>query len=108
MESACSGAKEQGGTTIGVLPGGSRHDANPYIDYAIATGMAEARNLAIIHTADGIIALPGEYGTLSEVAFALKYEKPIVTLRSWNVSENMIVAETAAEAVRRVLQEVEK
>ncbi len=106
MAAACRGAKEANGTTIGILPGGEKAAANAHVDYAIATSLGEARNLAIVRTADGIVALPGAFGTLSEIAFALKYNKPIVTLGSWNVSTEMIVASTPAEAVQRILEEV--
>ncbi len=108
MEAASRGAKSAGGTTIGVLPGTCRDDANPYIDHAICTGIREARNLAIVLTADGVIALPGEFGTLSEISFALKYRKPVVSLRSWNVSERILRAETAEEAVETILREVNR
>ena len=99
MEAACRGAKGAGGTTIGILPGVNRQDANDYVDHAIATGMREGRNLAIILTADGVIALPGEFGTLSEISFALKYNKPVVSLCSWEVSDRIIRVGTPAEAV---------
>lgn len=108
MEAACRGAKAAGGTTVGILPGVSRLDANLYVDYAIATGMGEGRNRVIILTADGVIALPGEFGTLSEISFALMYNKPVVSLGSWEVSERIIRVETAAEAVETILLEVEK
>ncbi len=68
MEAAAKGAKEVGGTTIGILPHTDRHEANPYIDIPIATGFGEGRNLVIIRTADILIAIDGEYGTLSEIA----------------------------------------
>jgi len=108
MEAACRGAKGSGGTTIGILPGDHRSDANAYVDFAVATSMAEGRNLAIILTADGVIALPGEFGTLSEISFALKHDKPVVSLGSWEVSERIIRVGTAVEAVTRVLSEVDK
>ena len=108
MEAACRGAKGAGGTTIGILPGVNRRDANVYVDHAIATGMREGRNLAIILTADGVIALPGEFGTLSEISFALKYNRPVVSLGSWEVSDRIIRVGTPAEAVEYIMLEVEK
>ena len=99
MEAACRGAKAAGGTTIGILPGPDRADANPYVDVAIATGINEARNLAIIRTADALIAVGGSYGTLSEIGFALKAGKRVVGLRSWEI-KGMVAAATAEEAVR--------
>lgn len=98
MEASAKGAKGAGGTTIGVLPQPDRHTANPYIDIPIATSFGEARNLIIIRTADILIAVGGEYGTLSEIAFALKTEKRVIGLRTWDIP-GVIKAETPAEAV---------
>ncbi len=99
MEAACRGSKAAGGTTIGILPGPDRAEANPYVDVAIATGINEARNLAIIRTADALIAVGGSYGTLSEIGFALKAGKRVVGLRTWEI-EGIVPAVTAEEAVR--------
>ena len=85
MEFACKGAKSAGGTTIGILPGNDKCDANEYVDIPIATGIGLARNIIIINTADVIIALSGSYGTLSEIAFALNLKKPVVALDTWAV-----------------------
>ena len=71
MEAACRGAKESGGTTVGILPGPDRHAANLYVDIAIATGLGEARNAVVVGCADAVIAVGGEFGTLSEIALAL-------------------------------------
>jgi uncharacterized protein (TIGR00725 family) len=108
MEAACRGAKSAGGTTIGILPGVDRRGANDYVDYAIATGLGEGRNLVIILTADGVIALPGEFGTLSEISFALIHNKPVVSLGSWEVSDRIKRVGTPAEAVEYIMLEVEK
>jgi uncharacterized protein (TIGR00725 family) len=99
MEAACRGAKAAGGTTIGILPGPDRSGANEYVDIAIATGINEARNLAIIRTSDVLIAVGGSYGTLSEIGFALKAGKMVVGLRTWDI-QGMVPAENAEEAVR--------
>ncbi len=99
MEAACRGAKEAGGTTIGILPGIDKHEANAYIDIPIVTGIRDARNTIIARTADGFIAVAGEYGTLSEIAFAKKFGKPIVSLRSWNFDSTIPQAEDAEQAV---------
>lgn len=99
MEAACRGAKAAGGTTIGILPGPDRSGANEYVDIAIATGMAEARNLAIIRTADALVAVGGSYGTLSEIGFALTAGKKVVGLRTWDI-EGIVRAATPEEAVR--------
>lgn len=83
MEAACKGAKSAGGTTIGILPGSRREDANPYIDYPIITGIGYARNKLVIKTGHVVIAVGGSYGTLSEIAFALGYKIPVVGLNTW-------------------------
>jgi len=98
MEAAAKGAKNEGGTTIGILPQPDRHSANPYIDIPIATSFGEARNLIIIRTADLLIAVGGEYGTLSEIAFALKTEKPVIGLHTWDI-KGVIRAATPAEVM---------
>jgi len=83
MEASSKGAKEQGGVTVGILPGFSIDQANPYIDIPIATNMGHARNTIITQTADVLIAISGEYGTLSEIAIGLKLGKPVYGLGSW-------------------------
>lgn len=83
MEYSCKGAKNAGGLTIGVLPGNSKKDANDYVDVPIVTGISIARNLIIVNSADILIAIDGGYGTLSEIAFALNLEKPVIVLESW-------------------------
>jgi len=85
MEAVCRGAKEAGGVTLGILPG-RRSDANPYVGIAVATGMGHARNVIIIESCDAVIALPGEHGTLSEIALALKMNRPVISLGSWDIS----------------------
>jgi uncharacterized protein (TIGR00725 family) len=85
MEAACRGAKREGGTTVGVLPGVSPKDANPYVDIPIATGLGEARNAVVVQSVQAVIAFPGEYGTLSEIGLALKMGKPVVGLGTWQL-----------------------
>jgi len=104
MEAASRGAKKDGGVTIGILPGNEKSAANQYIDYAIATGIGEARNVIIIKTADAVIALPGKYGTLSEMAFAMKMGKPIVSLSNWDISEDIFKTDDPEEAVARAVE----
>ena len=99
MEAACRGAKVAGGLTIGILPGPERSGANRHVDIAIATGINEARNLAIIRTADALVAVGGSYGTLSEIGFALKVGKRVVGLKTWDI-KGMVPAASAEEAVR--------
>ncbi|MCQ6962243.1 TIGR00725 family protein [Methanolobus chelungpuianus] len=99
MEAAARGAKMEGGTTIGILPGDSRHGANPFIDIFILSNMGHARNAIIAQSCDVLIAIGGEYGTLSEIALALKMGKKVVTFRSkWEI-EGTVKACSPAEAV---------
>ncbi|MBW6463571.1 MAG: TIGR00725 family protein [Bacillota bacterium] len=105
MEAASRGAKEAGGMVFGILPGDSPHEGNSHLTAAIATGLGEARNAIIARTVDAVIAVGGEYGTLSEIALALKMNKPVIGLRSWQLTPPiplktlMLVAATSAEAV---------
>lgn len=80
MAAAARGAKEAGGTTVGILPGDSVADANPWIDYAVATGMGHARNLAVVASCEAAIALGGQWGTASEIAYARLLGRPVVVL----------------------------
>ncbi|MFA0822382.1 MAG: TIGR00725 family protein [Methanomethylovorans sp.] len=99
MEASARGAKRQGGTTIGILPGNSREDANRYIDFQIVTNMGHARNAIIAASSDVLIAVGGEYGTLSEIAIALKMGKTVVVIESkWGI-EGTIKATDPQEAV---------
>lgn len=99
MEASARGAKRQGGTTIGILPGNSREDANRYIDFQIVTNMGHARNAIIAASSDALIAVGGEYGTLSEIAIALKMGKRVVVIESkWGI-EGIIKASDPQEAV---------
>jgi len=84
MEAVCCGAREAGGLAVGILPG-EKDEANKFVGISIATGMGYARNVLIVKSADVIIALPGEYGTLSEIALALKMEKRVINLKSWSI-----------------------
>lgn len=104
MEAACHGAKERGGFTIGILPGVSKAEANAFVDLKIVTGLRCARNLIIARTADALIAIDGAYGTLSEIAFGLNFQKPVIGLRSDFRIEGMRHAQSAAEAVAQALQ----
>ena len=98
MEAAARGAKDAGGTTIGILPQATKEMANQYIDVPVATGFGEGRNVVIIRTADALIAIGGEYGTLSELAFALKMGKPVVGINTWDI-KGIIKADTPEAAV---------
>ena len=106
MEASAKGARQVGGLTIGVLPGPSKHDANPYIDIPVVTNMGQARNVIIVSTADAVIAVGGAYGTLSEVAIALKIGKPVVSIGSWEVADEIFRATNATEAVKIVMSKL--
>jgi uncharacterized protein (TIGR00725 family) len=85
MEAACRGAAAEQGITVGILPGTDPDSANPYVQIRITTGLGEARNVVIIRSAHAVIAIDGEYGTLSEIAFALKNGKPVIGLNTWEL-----------------------
>ncbi len=86
MEAACRGASEEGGVTIGILPGNSPLDANQWVTFPIATGIGHARNSIVVGSAHAVIAIDGEYGTLSEIAYAAKLGIPVVGLGTWSVT----------------------
>lgn len=114
MEAACRGAKSVGGTTVGILPGSDRTAANAHVDVAIATGLGELRNGLIVRSVEGVVAVGGEHGTLSEIAFALKLGKPVVGVRTWELRRRdqpdpgIVVADDAAAAVATVLALAER
>lgn len=101
MEAVSKGAKLAGGLTVGIIPGADKHQANAYIDVPIATGMGYARNTIVATAGDIIIALPGETGTLSEIAFAINMKKPVIDLGGWDVP-GMFKAGSAKEAMEIV------
>ncbi len=98
MEASCEGAKAGGGITIGILPGTEKRDANPFVDFPIPTGFGEARNLVIIRTADILVAIGKSFGTLSEIAFALKMGKEIIGIETFDL-EGVYQAKSPEEAV---------
>jgi uncharacterized protein (TIGR00725 family) len=102
MEAASKGAKEGEGTTVGILPGISKDDANRYVDIPVTTGLSHARNVIVVRSADAVIAVSGEYGTLSEIAIALKLGKPVIGIRTWDGVEGVIKADSPEEAMQRV------
>ncbi len=114
MEAVCRGAKSKGGLTIGVLPGEDASMANRYIDIPIVTGVGYARNMAVVKSAQAAIAIGGNYGTLSEIAYALKKGIPVIGLNTWSLSRNgqggdpIIRVRNAAEAVDRAMAAVKK
>lgn len=98
MEAATEGAKKAGGVTVGILPG-EKETANSFVTVAIGTGMGHGRNAIVVRSADVVIALPGLYGTLSEIALALKMDKMVIDLGDWNV-DGMIKATSPEEAIQ--------
>jgi uncharacterized protein (TIGR00725 family) len=100
MEAACRGARGEGGVAVGILPGLDRGAANPHASVAIATGLGEARNALVVRAADSLIAVGGAYGTLAEIALALKAGKPVVGLGTWEIDgvERAEGPESAVEA----------
>jgi uncharacterized protein (TIGR00725 family) len=110
MEAACRGAHSVGGLTVGILPGDDPGAANPYVDIAIATGLGEARNAIVARTAQAVVAIGGRYGTLSEIAFALKRGLPVVGMNTWKLaplegdfSIPIVYVDDPVEAARRAL-----
>ena len=106
MLASAKGSKRAGGLTVGILPGRDVKEANPYIDIPIPTGMGEMRNALVVRASMGIIAVGGGYGTLSEIALALKTGKPVVGINSWEVSEDIVRAEDPAQAVELILKAI--
>ncbi len=104
MEAAARGARERGGHTVGILPSYDRDSANPAIEFAIATGMGEARNAIVVASADAVIALAGEGGTLAEIGFALKLGRPLIALKSWPQLDGLHRADHVAAAVTMALE----
>jgi uncharacterized protein (TIGR00725 family) len=102
MEAACRGAKEAGGLTVGIIPGARRGEANAFVDVAIATGMGYTRNSLVVMNSDVLIAVDGEYGTLSEIAYALVYEKKVFGLGTWDI-DGIEPAADPKDAVERAL-----
>ncbi len=112
MAAASRGAAKAGGTTVGVLPGDDRADANAWVGVAIATGMGEVRNALVARAADAMIAVGGEFGTLSEIALALKLGRPVIGIDTWEMRRSGVTldpilrARDAAHAVELVLERV--
>jgi uncharacterized protein (TIGR00725 family) len=109
MAAACKGARSAGGKTVGIVPGNSRDEANPYVDIPIVTGIGEARNVIVVNTAQAVIAIGGKFGTLSEIAYALRSKIPVVGLNTWTLSKNgrlvksIIAANNPKEAVEKAV-----
>ena len=110
MEAACRGARSRGGLTVGLLPGSDREEANGWVQLAIPTGLGEARAALVVRAADVVIAIGGGWGTLSEIALALKGATPVIGLGTWELDrggEGIVRGESAAGAVRVALEVAE-
>lgn len=108
MEAAARGAKEAGGLTVGILPGDCAGDANPYIDLPIVTDMGHARNVILVRSSDALIAISGGFGTLSEIAFALKMGLPCVGIGTWDIHEDIVRRDVPEEAVQYAFERIRK
>ncbi|MGQ4807071.1 hypothetical protein NKDENANG_00410 [Candidatus Entotheonellaceae bacterium PAL068K] len=108
MEAASRGAKKGGGLTIGVLPGTTRGEANRYVDVPIVTGLGDARNAIVARSSEILVAIAGEYGTLSEIALALKMGRPVVGLRTWPLAIDIMRVENPEQAIEKVLDTLGK
>jgi uncharacterized protein (TIGR00725 family) len=105
MAAACRGARAHGGRTVGILPGHDPAAANPWVDIAIPTGFGEARNALVVRAAEAVIAVGGGYGTLSEIALALKAGTRVIGLDTWEIP-GVEVADDATQAVAWVQADV--
>jgi uncharacterized protein (TIGR00725 family) len=110
MEAACKGASEAGGLTVGILPGDSRGQANPYVQIPIVSGIGYARNVAVVKSSQAIIAVDGSYGTLTEIGYALQSGIPVIGLGTWSLAiqgkadKNIIPAKNAKDAVEKAMK----
>ena len=110
MEAACKGASDEGGLTIGILPGDNRLSANPYVKIPIVTGLGYSRNVAVVKSSQAIIAIDGSYGTLSEIGHALQSGIPVIGLDTWSLSidgrvdDRIIPADSPKDAVNRAME----
>lgn len=111
MAAACRGAREAGGEAIGIVPGHEVGEANEFCTHVVATGIGHARNLAVVSSGEAVIAIGGEWGTLSEIGFTRAIERPVIALRSWELkgrermgdAPGVVPAESAREAVELAL-----
>jgi len=114
MDASAKGAKEAGGITVGILQGDTRIGASKYLDISIPTGMGEARNVLVVKAADAVIAIGGEYGTLSEIAHSLKMNTPVIGLETWDIGEDefgktrIIKADNPISAVEKAYELAKK
>jgi uncharacterized protein (TIGR00725 family) len=101
MKAVCSGFKTGNGITIGIIPSYNKNDANSFVDIVIPSGLGLARNVLVVKSADVVVALPGEAGTLSEIAYCIQFGIPVVSLNSWEI-KGVIKVNSVEEAVSKV------
>jgi hypothetical protein len=104
MAAACRGAREAGGLTVGLLPGSDRGAANPWVTVAVPTGLGELRNGLVVRAADALVAVGGGFGTLSEIALALKLGRPVVGVGTWDIASGVVRIDDPCAAARRALE----
>ena len=107
MQAACKGCKSAGGQTVGILLGDDPARANEWVDAALPTGMGEARNALVAKAGEAMVAVGGEYGTLSEIAFALKLGKTVVAIGKWSELDGVTPATSASNATDLIFQALE-
>ena len=108
MEGAARGCSDAGGMTVGLLPGLEKESANPYIQVPIPTGLGEGRNLLVVRASDVLVSIAGGYGTLSEIALALKIDKPVIGLETWKDIRGVHYAHDFRDAIQMVRQLLDK
>jgi uncharacterized protein (TIGR00725 family) len=106
MHAASKGAKSANGLVIGILPSGNKADANPYIDIPIVTGISEARNIIIARTCDCAVAINGKYGTLSEIAYCLMFNVPVIGINTWDIDAPNKKSKNATQAMKMIFEEL--
>lgn len=104
MEAASKGAREAGAITVGILPGSKAEEANPYVLIPIVTDMGHARNVILVRSAEVVVSIGGGYGTLSEIALALKMWKPVIGLKTWKDIPGVYYVESPDEVLAKVLE----
>lgn len=104
MEGASRGAYEVGALTVGILPGNKAEEANPYVRVPVVTNMGEGRNVILVRCAEVVVAISGGYGTLSEIALALKMWKPVIGLKTWENIPGVIYVGSPEEVLAKVLE----
>jgi len=102
MEAVSKGASEAGAITVGILPGTKAQDANPYVKIPVATGMGQARNVILVTSAEAVVSISGGFGTLSEIALALKLWKPVIGLKTWENIPDVQYVNTPEEVIQKL------